>query len=433
MDPGQIEPVVDLPIPTFAGWRFALAGIYGLVAALALGFLWYLVSTATSTRFGLAALLLGFAVGSVVSIMGGGNRDKRFALLGAILAGTGVAFGEFLIFGLPGSAAIYEFGFIDLVIYGLALFEGWIIPLLSMPMARKGSQWIHEGNWNGLLIAGSAALMVILGLSAVMGLLPSRETRTKIHYDRGFALFTLGRTGEAIAEYQQAIEVMPEYAAAHTELGAIYCGLGRLADAEAELEMAIEYDSDQAAAHAWLANVYDHEGRYREGLAEVEIALELDPSLALAHLVSGYLNASLGRDTRALSAIETALGLDPSLSEAHLMLGILHNRRSDWDSAIRSLSQALDMQSGPEDQSVVLIFRGLAHAGNSDYENAITDLNEAVGLDGDSPYGYYYRGTVYSEMGNQEEARADLEAALMLGLEPDYAKEARTMLGELGP
>jgi hypothetical protein len=151
------------PVPV-TGWRLALAAIYGLVAALALGYLWYLLATETEKRHGYAALVLGLVVGVVVSFMGGGSKDKRYAALGAVLSGVGIAYGEFLLFGLSGSRFVYKLDVMDLLIYGLAVYEGWVMPQRSVSLVRGRSYLVNERNRKPISVVGVGTLVLLLGL-----------------------------------------------------------------------------------------------------------------------------------------------------------------------------------------------------------------------------------------------------------------------------
>ncbi len=430
----KLDEVEELPTIPVTAWRLGLASIYGLDAALVLGYLWFLLATATSTKFGYAALVLGLLVGIVVSFMGGGNKDVRYAVLGAVLSGVGIAFGEFLIFGLPESGFLYEYGYVDFIIYAVAIYEGWIIPRRSIPLVRKRSHLIHEDNWTPILLVGTVALVLVLGFTAMTGRVPSLEsTEAKVHFDRATMLAEEGKLEEAIVEYQEAIRLKPDYALAHNYLGAVYYyEMGRLTDAEAEFEKAIQSDPDLAFAHANLANVYDDQGRYDEGIDEVNEALRLDPSLPLAHLVSGYLNANLGNTAEAQAAFEKTLELDPSVTEAHFMLGITHLYQGNWGLAVESFDHALDMEISQQEMSMVYAYRGLAHGAIGSYEESLADVNEAIRMESSNAFAYYVRGLVYVDLGERENAIFDLERALELDLEPDLRQEALDNLEALG-
>jgi tetratricopeptide (TPR) repeat protein len=414
------------------GWRLGLSALYGLVTALLMGYLWYLLATVTGWKLGLAALVLGMGAGLVVSFFGGGSRDVRYSLLGAALSGVGIAAGEFLIYGLPDSRFVFDLDAVDLTIYGLAVFEGWVIPRRSVPLVRRGSHRIGEHNRTLVTGIGIAALVVLLGLAAVTGRLPSSQaSQAKAHYDRATLLAEQGRTGEALAEYQEAIRLEPDFALAHNDLGYEYYAMGQLAQAEDEFEKALQADPKLAVAHANLANVYDDQGRYDEGLAVVEEALHLDPSLAYAHLVSAYLYVSLGRLGEAQASLEKSIELDSSLVDAHLMLGLIHYDQANYALAIECLDNALAEQSPNETKSVIYTWRGIALGTQADYEGALADLDRAIKMDSENAFAYHVRGLVCVEVGERERAISDLEQALELGLDPDLTAEAQAVLADL--
>ena len=111
----------------------------------------------------LVGLVLGLLVGLVVGFMAGGNQDRRYSVLGALLVGVGVAFGEVLIFAAPGSWFVYEFDFVVLFIYGLAVFEGWVTPQRTTERMMRWSHLIGERNWWPILGGGVVALMLLIG------------------------------------------------------------------------------------------------------------------------------------------------------------------------------------------------------------------------------------------------------------------------------
>lgn len=428
---GLEEEPESLAMPLTA-WRLGLASVYGLVSALVLGYLWFLVVTASSTKFGYVALLIGVVVGIVVSFMCGGSKDVRCAILGAILSGAGIAFGEFLIFGLPDSEYIYEFDLVDLVIYAIAIYEGWIIPRRSIPLVRRKSHIINKDNRMPILLVGAAALALVIGLVATAGRLPTPEgTAAKVHYDRAVKLLEDGRFDEAISEFEEAIKNKPDYALAHNDLGTVYYSMGRLGDAEVEFEKAVQADPSLALAHANLANVYNDQGRFEEGIKEANEALRLDSSLPSAHLISGYLNANLGNIVEAQAEFEKTIELDPSIPDPHVMLGLLSTDQANWGLAIERFSTALDLEMSPQDMSMVYAFRAMAHGTLANYEEAMEDTDEAIRLDSSNAFAYYIRGLIYSDLGERSEAISDLERSLELGLDPETEQYAESVLENL--
>ncbi len=70
-----------------------------------------------------------------------------------------------------------------------------------------------------------------------------RDTSTgKVHFDRGVALFSLGKYEEATKEYEMAIRFDPKNAAAYNNNGNVLENLGKYVDAVMEFDAAISID-----------------------------------------------------------------------------------------------------------------------------------------------------------------------------------------------
>jgi hypothetical protein len=85
-----------------------------------------------------------------------------------------------------------------------------------------------------------------------------------------FALKSNNLFDQAIAEFQQAIKLDPNLAAAHSNLGVVFKDLGRLDEAKACYRKAIQLKPDYADAHWNLALILLRQGDLKEGFAEYE-------------------------------------------------------------------------------------------------------------------------------------------------------------------
>ena len=75
------------------------------------------------------------------------------------------------------------------------------------------------------------------------------------HNNLGVTLKELGRLDEALASYNQAIALKPDYAEPHNNLGVALTDLGRLDEALASYNQAIALKPDYAEAHRHLASI----------------------------------------------------------------------------------------------------------------------------------------------------------------------------------
>ena len=99
----------------------------------------------------------------------------------------------------------------------------------------------------------------------------------------GTALMGQGRLEEAIASYQQALALNPDYGEVHSNLGIALRDQGRLEDAVVSYQRALTLKPDLAEAHSNLGIALRDQGRFEEALASFNRALERRPDFAEPH------------------------------------------------------------------------------------------------------------------------------------------------------
>lgn len=103
-------------------------------------------------------------------------------------------------------------------------------------------------------------------------------------FARGVALEEDPATAEeAISSYQKVLQLDPNYAAAHINLGTLYYTQSDYDLAEEHYRKAIECDPRYALAYFDLGNVLDETQRLDEAIAAYKVALQLAPTYADAH------------------------------------------------------------------------------------------------------------------------------------------------------
>ena len=143
------------------------------------------------------------------------------------------------------------------------------------------------------------------------------------HVNLGNALLEIpGRMPDAIAEYQNAVRIYPNYAEAHNNLGAILLQSGRTTEAVAEYRAAVSLDPDYPDAHSNLGSALSRiPGSLPEATAELETAVRLDPENARRRAALGSVLLQVpGRIPEAIGQLETAVKIDPELTDAHYSL-----------------------------------------------------------------------------------------------------------------
>ena len=135
------------------------------------------------------------------------------------------------------------------------------------------------------------------------------------------ALADRGQVDEAIAHYRKALEIKPDYAEAHNNLGVALAGRGQVDEAIAHYRKALEIKPDYAEAHNNLGIALAGRGQVDEAIAHYRKALEIKPDYAEAHNNLGNALAGRGQVDEAIAHYRKALEIKPDYAEAHYNLG----------------------------------------------------------------------------------------------------------------
>ncbi len=109
----------------------------------------------------------------------------------------------------------------------------------------------------------------------LLALLALSGCRAASYFSQGNEHYDLGRYEEAIADYDEAIRLRPDYVKAYNYRGAVYA---------------------------------DH-SRYEEAIANFDEATRLRPDLPEAYFIRGVTHHTLGQYAKAITDLETALEL----------------------------------------------------------------------------------------------------------------------------
>jgi predicted O-linked N-acetylglucosamine transferase (SPINDLY family) len=139
----------------------------------------------------------------------------------------------------------------------------------------------------------------------------------QVHSNLGILLHDRGRLEEAETSYRRALQLKPDYAQALSNLGRTLHDMGRLAEAEAGYRRALQLKPDYAEVHSNLGNTLHDLGRLDEAEASYRQALRIKPEYAEAHCNLGSTLHDLGRLAEAEASWRRALQLKPDYAMAY--------------------------------------------------------------------------------------------------------------------
>ena len=117
---------------------------------------------------------------------------------------------------------------------------------------------------------------------------------------------------DAIRTYMKVLELDPNHAPAHINLGTLYYNRQDFVSAEKHYRAAVAADSRYALAYFDLGNVLDETGRVEEAVSAYRTAIQLAPTYADAHYNVALAYERLGQARQALRHWKTYLKLDNS-------------------------------------------------------------------------------------------------------------------------
>ena len=205
---------------------------------------------------------------------------------------------------------------------------------------------------------------------------------------------------EAVAHYQRAIELQPDYALAHAGL-ALALGLSGRYQGPAKRAAAVralELDPNLPEAHAAMATVEYNDWNWDAGHAASERALAISPG-SLDGCYCYIINlATTGRADQAVALAEQALARNPLTVGAHQAMGFALYYARRYGEAIGALERAIaiDARNQP---SYVNLARAYSAAGRA---------QDAVSLLERSPLKHsLHMATAYAHAGRTDDARRE--------------------------
>lgn len=216
---------------------------------------------------------------------------------------------------------------------------------------------------------------------------------------------------QAIALFQEAVEVDPMHAAAWSGLADAYVMLGFLQvipprdvipKAKTAALRAIELAPQLAEPHAslgYMAALFDWD--WATAQRELQAAMRLNPEYPWAPHWYGLVAVPMSVD-EALQYVSRARDLDPLSPIIHTAIGIVHHYRRDYPAALRTYTQVVDAEAA---FAPVHYYIGLTYEQLGKYDEAVVNFRRSTEIAG---RGWLFLGALghcYGRSGQHDLAR----------------------------
>ncbi len=168
----------------------------------------------------------------------------------------------------------------------------------------------------------------------------SPET-AEIHFNLGAVLNSVDRKELAVECYREAIRLRPNYPKALNNLGRLLIELKQFEEAIRVLEQAVQLNPSYASAHCNLGGALRELGRLDEAVAACKKAEALQPESCLASLGSALLEQD--KFDEAAVAIGELIRLRPDSAEAHKKMVPIYMRQGKIAEAMKWIDRYLEL------------------------------------------------------------------------------------------
>jgi len=246
----------------------------------------------------------------------------------------------------------------------------------------------------------------IIELKRVIELNPNDA---KAHYNLGIAYSMKGLVDQAMVEHKRAVELEPNHMDAHLRLGGLYALKRRFDQAILEYRLVLELNPDHARAHSGLGMAYARKGWIDQAITELRRAIELDPSDADTCIVLVKLYESRGLIDQAIAEYKRAIELKRDFAPFHHMLGDAYIRKGLVDEAIVEYKRAAELNF-----SIAHHALGLAYDRKGLVDQAVAEYKRVIEMLPDFSSPHYRLGLIYAQKGLIDEAITEYKLAIEL-------------------
>ena len=266
---------------------------------------------------------------------------------------------------------------------------------------------------------------LVTALAFYEAALKLRPEFPEAEFQQGVALAALDRSGDAEKAFTRAIELRKDWVLPYGALGNLLTHQSRDKEAEPFLRRALQLGAKDFSTLDALSAVRFRAGDTKEALALAQRATEDENASASAWAWRASIEDAAGNREAALSSLEHALQLEPNHLVALKERARLRTSSGAYDAAIEDLKKALSLKPGDKEISLQLA-RAYGLAGKHDEERKI--LTTLSGADSSRP------GEVIGTTKEIEAANSDDPKVAQPALEELIKKNSKnaTLLARLG-
>ncbi|WP_293052536.1 tetratricopeptide repeat protein [Paludibacter sp.] len=165
----------------------------------------------------------------------------------------------------------------------------------------------------------------------------------RLYNSRGMAFDDWNDYDQAIADYNKAIEIDPEFSSAYYNRGNLWYNKGDYDKAIADYSKAIEIKPNHVNAYNNRGNSWNNKGIYDKAIIDHSQVIKLNPSYVSAYYNRANEWREKGEYDKAIADYTRAIELRPEFCDAYNNRGIAWKNKGHPDEAIADYGKAIEL------------------------------------------------------------------------------------------
>lgn len=213
----------------------------------------------------------------------------------------------------------------------------------------------------------------------------------------GYCLNKQGRKDEAIAYFNKALQIYPQFCSARRDIGIVLLEQGKLDEAIVCFNEALRLRADWPELYSGKGTAYYLKGSYGLATQNFDEVLGLKPDDYHTHFNIGMVMVKQGNYDKALKHFNEALRINPQFLGARANVGVVFLEQGKYNEAIKQFEEVLRL-----DPSYPEAIRNLRIALNR--QNQVNKGKKVSQLKSDYPDALLKMGTAMARQGKYNEA-----------------------------
>ena len=196
--------------------------------------------------------------------------------------------------------------------------------------------------------------------------------------NKGISLDELGRKADAIKCYDRAITINPRFVDAYVNKGTVLNEMGNNIDSIKCYDQSIKINPKYTGAYYNKGNALKCQEKYEEVIENQNKVIELEPKHDLAHFAKAIAQHCLGRQMESIIWFDKTICLDPTNAQPYSEKGCVLKTLQRYSDAAELHDKAIELD---EDYSQAYYYKGDCMKSLQKYTEAIELFDKAIKLE----------------------------------------------------